>query len=147
MKVYIGSDHAGFELKGKLISFLNSLGHEVIDKRAYEFNEGDDYPDFIKEVAYDVAEENGQSKGVIIGGSGQGEAMAANRIFGVRAAVLYRYDEKIITLSREHNDANILSLGARFLSEDEAKKAVSLWLETPFSGEERHVRRIAKLDN
>ena len=79
---------------------------------------------------------------------GQGEAMAANRIFGVRAAISYRYDEKIITPRVSIAfDANILSLGARFLSEDEAKKAVSLWLETPFSGEERHVRRIAKLDN
>ena len=96
MKVYIGSDHAGFELKGKLISFLNSLGHEVIDKRAYEFNEGDDYPDFIKEVAYDVAEENGQSKGVIIGGSGAGRGHGCKQNFR-------RARRSALSLRRENN--------------------------------------------
>lgn len=146
MRIYIASDHAGFELKQKLISFLSEQGHEPIDRGNYQLNEEDDYPDFIKETTRDVAEENGQSKGVIIGGSGQGEAMVANRTFGVRAAVYYGGSLEIVKLAREHNDANILSLGARFVAEEEAKAAVKLFLETPFSGEERHTRRIKKID-
>lgn len=159
--LYLASDHAGFELKEKLKIFLAGLGYETKDSGAFSYDEKDDYPDFILPAARAVATVAESTKcleptsgvgsrgnmGIIIGGSGQGEAMAANRIKGVRAAVLYEYDESIIKLSREHNDANILSLGARFLSEEEAKKAVKLWLETPFSGDERHKRRIEKFND
>ncbi len=145
MKIYIGTDHAGFELKQKLIPFIQSLGHEIVDCGAHEYNKGDDYPDFIAPVAKEVsADEN--ARGIILGGSGQGEAMAANKFPHVRAAVYYGGTLDIARLSREHNDANILSLGARFLTEDEAKAAVELWLSTPFSREERHVQRIEKIE-
>lgn len=146
MKIFIGTDHAGFELKQALTLYLKELGYEVEDMGAYEFNESDDYPDFIAPVAEAVAGDR-KAKGIILGGSGQGEAIGANRFRGVRAAVYYGGPRDIIRLSREHNDANILSLGARFISEDEAKEAVKLWLETEFGGEERHLRRIEKIDN
>lgn len=145
MRIYIGSDHAGFELKQKLVSFVESLGHEVIDKGAFALNEHDDYPDFVVPVAEEVAKDS-SSRGIILGGSGQGEAIAANRVSGARAAVFYGGPLDIVELSREHNDANILSLGARFVSEGEAETAVQLWLETEFSGDERHARRIKKID-
>ncbi len=147
MKIYIASDHAGYELKEKLIDFLIiENGNEIIDKGAFKYNEKDDYPDFISKVAEKISE-NPKAKGIILGGSGQGEAIMANRFEGVRAVVYYGGDEEIIKLSRQHNDANILSLGARFLSEDEAKNAVKKWLATDFSGEDRHIRRIKKIDN
>jgi ribose 5-phosphate isomerase B len=146
MRIYIGSDHAGFETKKVLVSHLELMGHEVFDKGAYEFDPGDDYSDFVALVAEAIT--GGEADfGIILGGSGTGEAIEANRLFGVRAAVYYGGSEEIIRLSREHNDANILSLGARFISEDEAKHAVDLFLETKFSGDERHKRRILKLDN
>lgn len=146
MKIHIGSDHAGFRLKELLKSWFMEQGHEVVDHGAKETNPGDDYPDFVMPVAKAVAENPG-SRGIILGGSGQGEAMAANRISGARAAVYYGGPLEIVKLAREHNDANILSLGARFLSEDEAQKAVKLFLETDFSGDERHIRRIEKVDS
>lgn len=146
MRIYIGSDHAGFELKQKLIPFIESLGYEVVDKGAFSLDEHDDYPDVILPVARAVAEDAHGARGIILGGSGQGEAIAANRVKRVRAAVFYGGPLDIVELSREHNDANILSLGARFVSEGEAETAVRLWLETPFSGDERHVRRIRKID-
>ncbi len=146
MKIYIGTDHAGFELKEELKKFLKDLGCEVEDKGAYEFNREDDYPDFIlpvvKAVAEDIAKDL-DSRGIVIGGSGQGEAIVANKVKNIRAAVVY--DEYSAKMSREHNDANIVSLGTRTLSADKAKKLVKLWLETPFSNEERHKRRIEKI--
>lgn len=145
MKIFLGTDHAGFELKEKLKAYLIELGYEIQDMGNFIYDKQDDYPDFIPLVAGKVAEDPEHSRGIVLGGSGQGEAMVANRIKGVRAAVVYNYNEDIVKLSREHNDANILSLGARFLSEEEAKKIVKLWLETPFSNEERHKRRICKL--
>lgn len=145
MKIYFASDHAGFELKEKLEEFIQHLGYEVEDLGPFTFNADDDYPDFIIPSAKKVAKDK-NSRGIILGGSGQGEAIAANRISGIRAVVLYNYNEDIVKLSREHNDANVLSLGARFITEEEAKKAVKLWLETEFSGEERHKRRINKID-
>ena len=146
MKIYLGTDHAGFALKEKLKQWLGEWGHEVEDLGAYELNEQDDYPDFIASVAKAVAKDPENRRGIVLGGSGQGEAMVANRFRGVRATVYYGGSMDILRLSREHNDANILSLGARFLKDDEAKEAVKLWLGTSFSGEERHERRIAKLD-
>ncbi len=147
MKIYIGSDHAGFELKNTLIDFLIGLDYEVSDEGAFKYDEQDDYPDFISKVAKKVSENPDENKGIVLGGSGQGEAIVANRFSGVRAVVYYGGNKEIIELSREHNDANILSLGARFLSEDNTKEIVKLWLETKFSGEERHRRRIEKIDN
>ena len=146
MKIYIGTDHAGFELKEELKIFLEKLGCEVEDKGAYEFNEADDYPDFIfpvvKAVAEDIARDLG-SRGIVIGGSGQGEAIVANKVKGIRAAVVY--DEYSSEMSRKHNDANIISLGTRTLTISKAKELVKLWLETPFSNEERHKRRIENI--
>ncbi len=146
MKIFIGSDHAGFKLKEKLVPFLKELGHEVIDKGAFQYDKDDDYPDFIQPVALEVAKDR-ETRGIVIGKSGQGEAMGANREKGVRAAVYYGGNPELLKLTREHNDANVLSLAAGFLNEETAQEAVKIWLETPFSGDERHVRRIAKLDN
>jgi len=145
MKIALATDHAGFELKEALKAFLAAEGYDVVDFGANEMNQDDDYPDFVRPAAEAVAKGEVE-RAIVLGGSGQGEAMVANRIRGVRAAVYYGGKEDIITLSREHNDANILSLGARFLSEDEAKRAVHAWLTTPFSGDERHVRRIGNID-
>jgi len=152
-RIHIGSDHAGFDMKEELKSFLETLEYEVIDHGAYEYDEDDDYPDFIYPVAESVAIDS-QSFGIILGGSGQGEAICANRIKGIRATVFNGQYEPVdgrevpneIVLSREHNDANVLSLGAKFISIAEAKEAVELWLETDFSGDERHVRRIQKIE-
>jgi ribose 5-phosphate isomerase B len=158
-KVYFAADHAGFALKSALIEHVQIRGYEVEDLGAFELNAEDDYPDLITPLAKRVASEPG-SLGVIIGGSGQGEAMSANRVLGVRAAVFYGphavtaaldiegghsedgYDT--IRLPRRHNDANVLSIGARFVSGEEADMAVRIFLETSFSGSPRHVRRIAK---
>jgi len=145
MKIYIGADHAGFELKNSLVSFLTKLGHEVKDFGAHSFEALDDYPDFIRPVAEAVAGDS-CSRGIIIGGSGQGEAMCANRIKGARAALYYGGPIDIAILSREHNDANILSLGARFIEQKEAEKVVVVWLSVLFGGEEKHARRNKKLD-
>jgi|SRR3989344_3693141 len=145
--IYIGSDHAGFQLKEKLISFLKDLGYEVEDKGAFSYDPQDDYPDFVIPVARAVENDPEHSRGIVIGKSGQGEAMCANRIKGIRASVWYGGNREPLRLSRAHNDANILSLGAGFLEANEALEAVKLWLETPFSGDEKHIRRIKKLDN
>lgn len=146
MEVYLATDHAGFELKEALIPYIESLGHTVIDCGAVSLEEGDDYPDFVHKAAEAVAEAPRERVAIVLGGSGQGEAMVANRHQGVRAIVYYGEAADIIKLGREHNDANVLSLGARFVSEAEAKAAVELFLNTAFSGEERHVRRIGKID-
>lgn len=143
MKIYLGADHAGFELKEKLKSYLTDLGHDVEDKGAFSFVSDDDYPDFVMPVAEGVSNDK-ESLGIVLGGSGQGEAMVANRVKGVRAIEYYGGNLDIIRLGREHNNANIISLGARFVSEAEAINAVKIFLDTPFSSEERHVRRISK---
>ena len=164
MKVFIAADHVGYELKEKLKIYLSELGlgYEVVDKGAFTYNPDDDYPDFVTHLAKAVAEgpESEGRRGIIVTGSGQGEAMCANRVSGARAAVFYGEavaqapiditGEKstdpyeIIKLARMHNDANILSLSMRFLSEDQVKFAIELFLRTEFTGEERHARRIAK---
>ena len=127
MIIHIATDHAGLELKEKVKSYLSKLDYEVIDHGAYEYDALDDYPDFIFPCAEAVSNDP-NSKGIILGGSGQGEAMAANRVKGVRAAVFYNGPDEIIKLSRQHNDANILSLGARFMSDQEMYKIIELWL-------------------
>ena len=144
MIIHIATDHAGLELKEKVKSYLSKLDYEVVDHGAYEYDALDDYPDFIFPCAEAVSNDL-NSKGIILGGSGQGEAMAANRIKGVRAAVFYNGPDEIIKLSRQHNDANILSLGARFMSDQEMYKIIELWLSTDFESG-RHKRRIEKLD-
>lgn len=144
MKIHIGTDHAGFELKNKLAEYIKTLGHDVVDHGAFEYNPDDDYPDFIKPVAHAVSSDP-ESLGIILGGSGQGEAMCANRIHGVRTGVYYGGNLETVKLIREHNEANILSIGARFVNDQEAMDAVKLFIEAPFSFGERHIRRIAKL--
>ena len=144
MKIHVATDHAGLELKEKVKLYLSDLNYEVIDHGAYEYDALDDYPDFIFPCANAVSNDP-ESKGIILGGSGQGEAMAANRVKGVRAAVFYNGPDEIIKLSRQHNNANILSLGARFMSEDEMYKIIEVWLSTDFESG-RHQRRIEKLD-
>lgn len=146
MKLYLGADHAGFELKEKLKAHLHESGYSFEDKGAYTLDETDDYPDFCRPVAEAVVADP-ESKGIVIGGSGIGEAIVANRTKGIRASIYYGGALDIIKLSREHNDANVLSLGARMVLEEEALHAVKLFLETPFTGDERHVRRIRKIDN
>ena len=143
--IYLGTDHAGFELKETVKKHLEDEGFEVEDKGAYWYDGEDDYPDFVFPVAKVVSRDL-NSRGIIFGGSGQGEAICANRIEGIRAAVYYGGVEEIVQLSREHNNANILSLGARFLTSDIAIKVVELWLKTDFKGE-RHIRRILKIDH
>ena len=146
MIIYLASDHAGFELKEKIKEFLVQNRYEVKDMGPVTFDPADDYPDFIKPAAAAVAEDPENSRAIIMGASGQGEAMVANRLKGIRAAVFYGGLDEIIKLSREHNDANVLSLGARFVSLEGALAAVKLWLDTPFSNAERHARRIKKID-
>lgn len=144
MKIHLATDHAGLELKEKVKLYLFDLDYEVIDHGAYKYDALDDYPDFIFPCANAVSNDP-ESKGIILGGSGQGEAMAANRVKGVRAAVFYNGPDEIIKLSRQHNNANILSLGARFMSTDEMYKVIEVWLSTKFESG-RHQRRIEKLD-
>lgn len=151
--IYMASDHAGYALKEELKAFLISLGHNVLDKGPFTLDLDDDYPDLILPVAVEVSRDL-NAKGIVIGGSGQGEAIVCNRLKGVRAVVFNgQYEPKDgriipneIRLSREHNDSNILALGARFINTQEAKVAVNLWLGTKFSGDERHARRIKKID-
>lgn len=144
-KIYIAADHAGFYLKKTLVQYLELKGYEVEDCGAYEMDENDDYPDFIYPCAVKVAQgKSGEDFGIVIGGSGQGEAIVANKLRGIRAVVVNSPNPQIAKLAREHNNANVLSLGARFLSPDDAKKAVSMWLDAKFEGG-RHQRRIDKI--
>ncbi|MCS5624697.1 MAG: RpiB/LacA/LacB family sugar-phosphate isomerase [Candidatus Marinimicrobia bacterium] len=145
MKIHIATDHAGLDLKIVIRDYLIEKGHDVTDHGAHTYDALDDYPDFIFPCAKAVAADS-ESRGIILGGSGQGEAMAANRVKGVRAAVFYNGPDEIVKLSREHNNANILSLGARFMTENEIYDVIEMWLNEPFEGG-RHQRRIEKLDN
>ncbi|PIR89034.1 MAG: ribose-5-phosphate isomerase [Candidatus Harrisonbacteria bacterium CG10_big_fil_rev_8_21_14_0_10_40_38] len=145
MTIYLASDHAGYKLKEKIKSHLTEKGINIEDFGPFKEDPDDDYPDFIHKAA-DALSKNPENKAIILGGSGEGEAMVANRYKGVRAAVFYGSSPEIIKLSREHNDANALSLGARFIDEEEALKSVDLWLNTSFSNEPRHKRRIDKID-
>ena len=144
MKIHLATDHAGLDLKNSIREYLINQGYDVKDHGAYEYDALDDYPDFIIPCAKAVSKDL-NSRGIIFGGSGQGEAMAANRIKGVRAAVFYNGPDEIIQLSRKHNNANILSIGARFMMESEIQSAIEIWLKEPFEGG-RHVKRIEKLD-
>ncbi len=142
--IFLASDHAGFELKQQLIKHLQDSGEAVEDCGPNKNDPEDDYPDFVYPCAVKVGQNPG-SMGIVIGGSGQGEAIVANKAKGVRAAVYYGGHEDIVTLSRRHNNTNVLSLGARFISPEQAERAVDLWIETGFDGG-RHSRRIDKID-
>lgn len=147
-KIILAADHAGFTLKEEIKAFLIDSGYEILDVGAHELTEGDDYPTYMSAAALKVAEDiKGHTKAIIFGGSGQGEAMVANRFPGVRAAVWYGGNEELVELSRKHNDANILSIGARFVDTKMVQHIVTLWLETPFEHEQRHIRRIEQMDN
>jgi len=161
MKIYLGTDHAGFELKEKIKSFLLEKGFEVEDCGAFEFDKNDDYPDFISKAARAVSKDPENSKGIIFGGSGQAEMMLANKFKGIRCALFYSAaipvrtadvtgristdPYEMIRLTREHNNSNMLSIGVRFATDEEVIKVTKLWLEAPFPGDERHVRRIEKI--
>jgi len=144
--IYLATDHRGFALKEKIKTWFAEWGYEYEDLGANSYNEQDDYPDFIHAAARKVSEKPTENKAIILGGSGQGEAMAANRHPGVRAAVYYGGPQDVIVLSREHNDANVFSIGASFVTEEDIKHVLKVWLITPFSHDERHVRRINKID-
>ncbi|GGS04145.1 ribose-5-phosphate isomerase [Micromonospora fulviviridis] len=142
MRVYLGSDHAGFELKVHLANHLAKQGYEVVDVGPHAFDPDDDYPAFCLHTGQRVVDDQG-SLGVVIGGSGNGEQIAANKIAGVRAALAWNIDTA--QLAREHNDANIVAVGARQHTLDEATALVEAFLTTPFSGNPRHARRIAQV--
>jgi ribose 5-phosphate isomerase B len=142
MRVHIGTDHAGFDLKNYLVTALIADGHDVVDHGPDSYDAEDDYPTYCIPVAEAAVAEDG-SLGIVIGGSGNGEQMAANKVVGSRAALAYDVDTA--TLARQHNDANVISIGARMHTEEEALGLVRVFLATPFSGDERHARRIGLL--
>ncbi len=142
MRVYLGSDHAGFELKAALVTWLTEAGHEPVDCGPHRYDPQDDYPPYVMRAAQAVADNPG-SLGIVIGGSGNGEQIAANKIPGIRAALAWTANTA--KLARQHNDANVLSLGARTCSVDDAVSFAQIFVETPFPDEIRHARRIAAI--
>ncbi|MBD8868908.1 ribose-5-phosphate isomerase [Nocardioides donggukensis] len=146
MRVHLGSDHAGLELKDHLLTWLVDEGHEVVDHGPFVYDALDDYPVFCLRAAEAVAAEwaeGGDGLGVVIGGSGNGEQIAANKVAGVRAALVW--SEETARLAREHNDANVISVGGRMHPVENMTRFVGTFLATGFTGEERHVRRIGML--
>ena len=143
LEIYLSGDHAGFKLKEKLKKWLEKKGFKVKDFGPHEYNKNDDYPDFVIPMARAVVKN--KVKGIIIAGSGQGEAIAVNKIKGIRAALYHGGNPKIVKVTREHNDANVLSFGSRFVTENEAKKAIDIFLKTPFE-KGRHRRRLKKFE-
>lgn len=144
MRVHVGTDHAGFELKETVVAHLRDKGHDVVDHGAHVYDSLDDYPPFCIEAAEAVVAEPG-SLGVVIGGSGNGEQMAANRVKGIRAALVW--NDSTARLAREHNNANVISVGARQHTVEECLAFIDAFLETPFSGDERHQRRVTLMDD
>lgn len=146
MKIHIGTDHAGLDFKNTIRQHLTQQGHQVTDHGAYEFNPEDDYPAFCiataEAVMADEADGN-QSLGVVFGGSGNGEQIAANKVTGIRAALVW--NEDTAKLARQHNNANVISIGARQHTQEEALHLIDLFINEPFSGDERHVRRISQI--
>ncbi len=157
MKLILGADHAGFGLKDALKQSLILSGHDVVDVGADEFDEADDYPDFVAPMVEELTKGNpsepeglpfgGEVMGIFCAGSGEGEAIALNRHKGIRATVYYHHDPQILRLTREHNNSNVLCIGTRFVSAEDAKEAVEMWLSIPFDPTSRHARRLAKIDN
>ena len=144
MRVHLGSDHAGLELKAHLVDWLQKHGHEPVDHGPEQYDADDDYPPYVLRAAAAVVAEPG-TLGIVIGGSGNGEQIAANKVGGVRAALAW--SEETATLARQHNDANIVSIGARMHPPEDAAAFVERFLTTPFSGDERHARRIGQLSD
>ncbi|GAB3955311.1 ribose-5-phosphate isomerase [Streptomyces sparsus] len=142
MRVYLGSDHAGYELKNHLVEWLQEVGHEPVDCGPHIYDAADDYPPFCLRAAERTADDT-ESMGIVIGGSGNGEQIAANKVRGIRAVLAW--SEQTAQLGREHNNANVLSVGARMHSTEEAQRFVEVFLDTSFTGEERHQRRIDML--
>ncbi len=146
MKIHIATDHAGLEFKAKLSEYLSDRGFEVTDHGAYEYNPEDDYPGFIISAAEAVITDQASgadAMGIVFGGSGNGEQIAANKVRGIRAALVW--NESTAQLAREHNNANVISIGARQHSEEEVLQLIDIFLAEPFPGDERHVRRIAQI--
>jgi ribose 5-phosphate isomerase B len=144
--IHLATDHAGFALKQEILPWLKEKGIAIKDQGAFQFEALDDFPDFISLAALAVSQSPINTAAVIFGGSGQGEAMLANRFNNVRTTVFYGGDLEIVKLGREHNDANILSIGARFVSADLAKEAIDLWLKTPVGQDEKYQRRNQKIE-
>lgn len=144
MRVHIGGDHAAYELKSTLVTFLKEKGYDVLDHGPEHFDPEDDYPVAVLRVAEAVSGDIG-AFGIVLGGSGNGEQMAANKVRGIRAALAYNVD--LAALARTHNNAQVLSIGARMNTEDEAKAMVETFLTTEFSGDERHARRLAMVES
>jgi len=142
MRIYLGADHAAFDLKNRLAAHLRDAGHEVVDCGPPEYDAQDDYPVYVIRAAAGVADDPG-SLGVVLGGSGNGEQIAANKVTGIRAALAF--SEETAQLAREHNDANVLSLGARMYDEETALGFVDVFVRTPFSQDPRHIRRLAMI--
>ena len=142
MRVHVGGDHAAYELLVDLVAFLEAHDHEVTNHGPHTYDAVDDYPVFVLRAAEAVAADPG-SRGVVLGGSGNGEQMAANKVTGIRAALCH--DDELARLAREHNDAQVISVGARMTTVEQARSMVEVFLATPFSGDERHVRRIGQL--
>lgn len=150
MKLYLATDHAGFAAKEAVRVWAEGEGYGVEDCGAYTFEQTDDYPKYMHVVGRKLSEDmhaGRNARAIIFGASGQGEAMVANRYPGVRAAVWYGGDATVLAATRQHNNANCLSIGAKYMTTDEAVRAVSEWLATPFSLDERHVRRIEQIDH
>ena len=146
MKIHIGTDHAGLDFKNTITQHLTQQGHQVTDHGAYEFNPEDDYPAFCIATAEAVMADEvdgNQSLGVVFGGSGNGEQIAANKVTGIRAALVW--SEDTAKLARQHNNANVISIGARQHTQEEALHLIDLFINEPFSGDERHVRRISQI--
>ena len=142
MRIHIGSDHAGLEFKNKIVAHLKSKGHDLTDHGPHSFDPLDDYPVFCIPAAEAVAKDPG-SFGIVLGGSGNGEQMAANKVKGVRAALVWSIETA--RLAREHNDANVISIGGRMHSIEECKTILDAFIAEPFSNDERHIRRIDKI--
>ena len=141
-RVYLGSDHAGYELKAQLLDWLSEQGHDAVDCGPAQYDPDDDYPPYVIAAARSTVGDPG-SVGIVLGGSGNGEAIAANKVHGVRAALCW--SAETASLAREHNDANVCSLGARLTAPDEATRIVATFLATRFTGDERHVRRLRQV--
>lgn len=146
MNIFLASDHAGFELKNFIFQELKNRGFNVFDNGAFSLIENDNYTDFIPLAVKKVTEDFQNNVAIIFGGSGQGEAICANRFNGIRCTTYYHYDLEIIKLSKEHNNANVLSIGARFVNNEQALESILLWLETKYEGGRHEVRNRA-LDN